>query len=429
MVPAILAGGGAPEAQLLYRSVRDFPSLIAFPAAIAAALFAGAGRRRWLMAAAAAVLAVPALYLGSGAFRAAAVSDPLLIEGPTAKTGVQRPEPLLEIELSGTPTMLRADPDGSVFAVAEWLMATDSDGYDEPVRGPRWRVLSRSGNELLVVEAQDLAFVDGGSLITLTHVGRDFSAIRLDLQTLGEAEREAWSIELPFLYSLQLAVDAASDCWSLSGTEFGEHGRSDFIRRTGCVGSSDYETGRWTLATEAGSSVAWTAIDDRVALAQTMSFGNGSFGVLGWLRLLGGPETELLAVSPDGSYSLGGSRLNLSCAAVSGLKPTAVCAAHDGRDAFLWQLEARRMSVAKKPLAAVRTGAPVMISWATPEIAVLSMPGLDPLLFDRETGGVSRLDLPGEGYAIDPVPAGPGELATLIRHDDRTTLSAFLLPR
>lgn len=278
ILAAVVVGIGLPLAALaldlslwrIHQLAGDLPSLIALPAALAAAAFVHTGRRRSTVLA---LASLPGLVVASPPFRELLISDPLLRQVPavTIETVAwqQARHPLEDWAWA-----LELAPDGSAWAV--------SDGEEE------W-ALHRSGEPVEKVTAHSLRLLGRGRGIAADHGPDGVARVRqLDLEG---AVRYGPPWELPDFADFT-GIGVVGDRWYLSG--WGRAGAEARLASALLVPGSEVASDGWPRQRDDDGWIVEAQLGARMRLATVMTPGPFLLEWLAWTRLASDAERGLM---------------------------------------------------------------------------------------------------------------------------------------
>jgi len=299
LLPLIGSGGGL-DAVGLHQAVREWPSSVVLPLALAGAML-WSSRKTVRVASAVAVLAsAAAATVGSQAFLDRFGDDVFLV--PTAEVKVRTLDrSIKEFTIPLSLTELQLSPEGrSIAAVAR-----------RPDNRSRIHI-GRAGEALTAVDGDGALFIDDDRALVWTIDGS-----RTDLREVivDAPETPGWQLRVMGLATPSVSVDPVSRRWRVTSRA----GVKIVDAREGVVGTEQIDTYQWNLPEGHGSPFMpiglagnrALALEPRIDLGSPVADPLGAFMYV----LASAPRwrSTIWALGPEGATDLGTSRFELEC--------------------------------------------------------------------------------------------------------------------
>lgn len=326
-----LLGGDGIDALALHQAVREWPSTIVLPLALAGAMFCSAYRKLRVASAAAVVASAVAAGVGSQAFLNRFGGD--LFITPVANVTVRTLDrPAREFIVPFGINELQVSPGGESIAAVTRRRDNRATIH-----------IGRAGERLTPVNGDGALFIDDTRALVWTTDGS-----RTDLREVHVAapETASWELQVTGIATPAVSLDARTGRWRLVSRT----GVNAVETREGTIGTDETRSHEWSVPEGRGSTFMPVAmsgdralvLEPRFDLASSLAHPLGTFLSV----LASGPQwrSTLWALGPDGATDLGTSRLELQCQSLP-LTGRGVCHIFDASRTRFFVMDASARSI------------------------------------------------------------------------------------
>ena len=291
--------GGGLDAVGLHQAVRQWPSTVVFPLALAGATMWSSRKALRVASVVAVTTSVIAAAAGSDAFLDRFGRDPFLLPTPTFNVRTLD-RPIKEFTVPFAATQLQLSPSGESIA----LISRGRGGHATIHIG-------HAGDTLTAIDGDGALFVDDDRALVWVVDGT-----RTDLRQVrvSAPETAGWQVRVTGISNPLIWLDAKSGRWRLTSP-----GVNELEAREGRVGTSAIDSYHWPMPSDHGVPLLpIAASSDRVlAVEPRLDLSSPPADPLGALVfvLASAPRwrSTIWALGPDEPKDLGTSRFELEC--------------------------------------------------------------------------------------------------------------------